>query len=111
MATLTCTNRGCMKTTSDSLFDQTINEIICSECGKTITGISDFTKRSMIGLGKVQKKFSKVAFVVNCQKCQKTAQPKIKDDSFICFFCSEPLNLTKPFANAFKEYLKTKVNE
>ena len=69
MATLTCTNKGCYKTTSDSLLDTSIDEIVCSECGKPIIGISSFTKRSMIGLGKIRSKHTEKAYSVECKKC------------------------------------------
>lgn len=111
MATLTCTTRGCMKTTSDSVLDESTNEVICSECGQPITGITDFTKRSMKGMGKVKKTESKTSFSIDCPKCHKRGQPILKNDNAFCAHCNELLKLSKPFIITFKDYLKNSNNE
>lgn len=110
MATLTCTNRGCMKTTSDSLLDEATNEIICSECGKVIEGITDFTKRSMKGMGKVKKTQSKTSYAVDCPGCHRQGQPIIIKNAICCYHCKAALNLSNPFIMMFKEYLKNSKN-
>lgn len=111
MATLTCTNRGCMKTTSDSLLDETTNEVICSECGRVIDGITEFTKRSMKGMGKIKKTQSKSSFAVECPKCKKQGQPIVINNKICCYNCKDPLNLSNPFIMMFKEYLKNSKHE
>jgi len=108
MATLSCNNKGCYKTTSDSLLDEQCGEVICSECGKPITNVSEFTKRSMVGLGKVSKKQSKASFCVECRKCKRRGQPIQKDGSFLCYYCNEKLELTRQFEKMFAEYLQNK---
>jgi len=104
MATLTCTNKGCYKMTSDSLLDKESNEIICSECGNPIVGISEFTKRSMLGLGKVRSKHTQKAYSVECKKCTRVGQPIEEDGKFVCFHCKEPLELTSYFIKMLKDY-------
>lgn len=104
MATLTCTNKGCYKTTSDSLLDNETNEVICSECGKPMKDISPFTKRAMIGLGKVRSKYTEKAYSVECKKCTRVGQPVEKDGKFVCFNCGEPLELTEYFVKMLKEH-------
>lgn len=106
MATLTCTNRKCLKTTSDSLLDETTNEIICSECGQPISGISDFTKRSMKGMGHVKKTQAKTSFAVKCSHCQKQGQPILKSDVPYCAYCKKQLSLSAPFMSMLKDHLK-----
>jgi len=106
MATLTCTNKGCYKTTSDSLLDADSNEIICSECGREIKGISPFTKRSMIGLKKASKSATK-SYSVKCNKCLRSGQPEYKNGIFVCFNCGEELQLTQYFKKLFIEYKAT----
>lgn len=108
MATLTCTNKGCYKTTSDSLLDKETNEVICSECGKPIDGISEFTKRSMIGLDKVRSKHTKQAYSVECKKCTRVGQPIEKDGEFVCFNCEEKLVITDYFKKLLKSYKSKK---
>jgi len=104
MATLTCTNKGCYKTTSDSLLDKESNEVICSECGQPIAGISPFTKRSMIGLGKVRSKHTEKAYSVECKKCTRVGQPVEVDGRFVCFNCGEPLELTSYFIKMLRDH-------
>jgi len=105
MATLTCTNKGCYKTTSDSLLDTTTDEIMCAECGKPIAGISPFTKRSMIGLGKVRSKHTEKAYSVECKKCTRVGQPKEDENGkYVCFHCGEELNITPYFIKMLKEH-------
>ncbi len=110
MATLTCTNRGCMKTTSDSLLDEKANVVICSECGKPIEGITEFTKRSMKGMDKVTKSQSKSSFTVDCPNCKKKGQPKMKKNKPVCYNCGESLHLTEPFLIMFREHIKNADN-
>ena len=111
MATLTCTNKGCMRFTTDSVLDEATNEVICSECGNPITGITDFTKRSMKGMGKVKKTESKTSFSIDCPNCKKRGQPTLKNDNAFCAHCNQPLKLSKPFILMFKDYLKNSNNE
>jgi ribosomal protein L34E len=106
MATLMCKNKGCYKTTSDSLLDKETNEVICSECGKPIEGVTDFTKRSMIGLGKVRSKYTGKAYSVECKKCTRVGQPKELNGEFVCFYCEQPLELTDYFKKLLKAYIK-----
>jgi len=95
-----------MKTTSDSLLDEKSNEIICSECGNPIDGITDFTKRSMKGMGHVSKSESKASFSIACPKCQKKGQPIMKNNVVTCAFCNKEIVLSAPFLAAFKDYIK-----
>lgn len=104
MATLTCTNKGCGKTSSDGLLDVKLNMVICPECGKPIDGVTEFTKRSMIGLGKVRKTEINLAFVVDCAKCKKRGQPNLKGNNAFCQHCAEQLSLSLPFIKAYQEY-------
>jgi len=107
MVTLTCDNKGCFKTTFDSLLNEETNEVICSECGKPIKGVSDFTKRMMFGNGKIIKKRAYSAYSVKCAACETNGQPKISEgDELVCFKCGEKLNLTKQFETMFREYMK-----
>ena len=110
MATLTCTNKGCGKTSSDSLLDEKSNMVICAECGKPIEGITDFTKRSMKGMDKVIKNQSKSSFTVDCPNCKRKGQPIMKKNAPACFNCGETLHLSEPFLLMFKEHIKNAQN-
>jgi len=105
MVTLMCTNKGCYKTTNDSLLDKELNEVICSKCGKQIDGVSPFTKRAMIGLGNIKTKHTETSYSVECKKCTRVGQPKEVEGEFVCFYCGEKLSLTPYFIKILKTYL------
>ncbi len=100
------TCKSCRKTTNDSLLDEGLDKVICSECGKPIEGITDFMKRTMRSNGQVVKGRTKKAFVVQCHRCQRHGQPIIKEDSPVCFHCGNKLNLTNEFVSMLQEFLK-----
>ena len=105
MATIACNNRGCFKTSIDSLLDEKSNEVICAECGKTITGVSEFMKRSMKGMGKVVKNQAKSSYSVECTSCKKVGQPIINDKNEIaCSSCGNVIKLTIVFEKMFREF-------
>ena len=109
MATLTCTNKGCNKTTSDSLLDEEINEVICSECGQPMPGITEFTKRAMHGSNNVKRTQTKQAFVVDCPACKRRGQPILgENDVPQCLNCKAVLNLTPAFITMLKEHLRNR---
>lgn len=98
MAMIICTNKGCRATTYNSYLDEATNEVICSECGKTISGISEFMKRSLAGMGKIKRDRS----LVKCKKCAKSGKPVPKEGKFFCCFCGEKMNLPSVFIEANK---------
>ena len=101
----TCHNKGCGKTTVDSLLDESIDKVICCECGNPIEEITSFTKRMMRGAGRVVKGKTKPAFVVQCPKCQRHGQPIMKDGIPICYECKNKLELTEQFVLKLQEFL------
>lgn len=54
--------------------DLETNEVVCTECGENICGISEFTKMSMRSIGDVVRKKQKKAFVFKCLTCKKDVE-------------------------------------
>ena len=105
-----CTNRGCMKQ-MDPVLDKETNEVICTECGKSITSITEFAKRQMISLGQIRRaSVKKQAWSVKCTACKKEGPPKLNKEGerdkknqpvikLLCQYCEVELtDLNRPFA-------------
>jgi ribosomal protein L34E len=97
-----CNQKGCGKDQEPSLDIET-NEVICSECGKVITGITEFTKVQMKSMGQVKRNVGKrQAFSVKCQSCNKENPPLVKKGKIFCSLCSLEITDLSPF---FKQAL------
>lgn len=105
-----CNNKGCMKTTEAKLNLKT-NEVICQECGKVITNVTEFTKRNMKMLGQVIKVNEKVPFMARCPKCAKDVSLYIQDDKAYCKECNSEVTITKAYFMGLKQYLENKEKE
>jgi len=106
MAFLTnCTNRGCGKM-QEPYLDQDTNEVFCSLCNQTITGITAFTKQQLKSLKQFKPK-SKKSFAVKCNHCGKDERPMVVKNDLLCALCKKPLNhLTPTFKNMLKQQLE-----
>jgi ribosomal protein L34E len=95
---MNCNNRGCGKNQVPTL-DLKDNEVYCSECGKVIASVSQFTKTQMKSLGQTRKP-PRPAYSVRCDKCKQEALPKIDaSDKLVCSWCGNlHKNISAPFA-------------
>lgn len=108
-----CDNKECRKE-MEPVLDKTNDVVLCTECGETINSVTVFAKNQMIALGQVKKSEAKQqAFAVDCASCGKKAQPKMVKEAngqrLGCAFCSKELNLSAPFANSIKQFLKAQL--
>jgi Zn finger protein HypA/HybF involved in hydrogenase expression len=88
---ITCTNKGCFKS-SEALLDLNTNEVICRECGNPIQQVTSFAKVSLKSLGqttKGQKKVRQLEF--DCLSCNKKVQPMLKNGKIICSECKKEM--------------------
>jgi len=109
MFMLNCSNKGCFKQNAHVL-DKSTNKIICIDCGKEVTGITDFTKRQMVAVGQIRRnEQKKQAWAVKCEACQKEAPPVLDKagKDLLCGSCNKVMDkLAKPFAQMIKENLR-----
>jgi hypothetical protein len=102
---INCTNKGCGQFQSPYL-DQETNEVYCSMCDKTITGLTPFAKQQMKSLKQYRPK-SKKSFATKCDKCGKEERPIISGENLLCGVCKKPLEkLTPTFKNLLLQQLK-----
>lgn len=98
---ITCTNKGCYKTTNESKLNKDAMKVFCAECKKEVTGISDFIKQSMISIGQVERSTpGKDGY--ECPSCKKISPATLKKDTFVCKFCGSNLKLSPIFERALK---------
>jgi len=102
---LTCNNKGCRKLTEAKLDPET-NEIICSDCGMIISGLTDFVKNTLRSNKDFVKKTKGQKFAVECKKCSKNSTPILIKNKYCCPECKEPLVLSRFFENALRDYIK-----
>ena len=110
MFELYCTQKGCKQRQKPTL-DVVSNEVICSQCGGVIEGITDFTKIGMKSIGQIKRNTGKKqAFALNCGACSNIAQPVLGDnDSLLCVRCGEEhKQVSAPFKQAILTVLKSK---
>lgn len=101
-----CDNKGCGQLT-DALLNTETNDVECSDCGKTIKNVTDFTKKSMKSMGQVKRADTKKAFTVKCQSCKKLSPPKMENKKLVCVHCDKEITgLSKTFEDMVKGQLK-----
>lgn len=84
--------------------------VICSVCNDKISHVTEFTKRSMYGLGQVKRQNDvKKAFAILCKECNKKDQPILINNEVTCPHCNTVHNnLTKPFLQTIIAFLTSK---
>lgn len=102
-----CDNKKCLQLQAAKL-DKTSNEVICQECGESITNITYFAKQQLKSLGQtIDKTKSKETFAVKCSSCSAEGKPIILNDKFCCNNCKEELdNLSHSFKYLLKLHFK-----
>jgi ribosomal protein L34E len=102
---MNCNNKGCGKYQQPAL-DLKSNEVICTECGKIIAGVSHFTKTQMKSLGQTVKP-PKPAYSVRCEKCKQESLPKLENNKLVCAGCNVELkNISRPFEILIRNAIK-----
>ena len=102
-----CDNKGCFKQV-EPLLNVENNEVICTECGKPIKGVTYFMKVQLKSLGQtMRKQKAKSAYSVLCTKCGKNETPIVGNDGEIyCSNCNSPIkNITSQMAHVIKTML------
>jgi hypothetical protein len=100
---ITCNNKGCLKS-SNALLNLETLEVICQECGKTISNISDSMKRVLKSSGQVVRTNEKKAFMVLCKACNANREVVLdQDNKTVCKLCFGPIVVHTSFKLAMQE--------
>jgi hypothetical protein len=106
---ITCDNKGCFQT-MEPLLNVGTNEVICTECGKSINSVTHFMKVQLKSLGQTMKnQKTNRAYSVQCPNCTRTMQPNVAANGAI--HCSHPHcggpinNLPPPVAHMIRTML------
>lgn len=100
---ITCNNKGCLKG-SNALLDTKTNEVMCQECNRPITNISDAMKRSLKSFGQIVRTSAKKAFMVHCRKCNANREIVLnKNNATVCKDCHSAVVVHAAFRQALKE--------
>lgn len=99
---ISCTNKGCMKTSNALLIPETL-EVICQECGDSIANVSDAMKRTLKSFGQVVKG-DKRSFMLACTACRANREVVMdQDNNTICKICHDPITIHAAFKLAMEE--------
>ena len=101
-----CDNRGCLQTQA-ALLDVESNNVICAECGNTITNVTHFAKIQLKSLGQTTKRVkSQQTYSVKCNHCSASGVPTLAEDKLICKSCNKEITgLSSTFVTLLKSVL------
>lgn len=99
---ISCDNKGCLKS-STALFNPTTNEVICQECQRPISNISEAMRRALKSFGQVVRA-EKKAFMLECRSCRANREVVLDaDNKTVCKICGKPMNVHPSFRLAMEE--------
>jgi len=113
---LTCTTKGCLQQ-SEAKLNRETDEVLCGACGKPITNVTEYTKKTLGFLGQVTRTAEHKPFQVKCRKCAAMRDIKLAGDVVHCATCGSQLQMSAAFMRAYRLHLaeteetKDKTNE
>ena len=100
MALISCTNKGCMKS-SEAKLDVSTNQVICDECGGIIAGMTDQFKGMLKQNGQIVRSKTKQAFQTYCKNCKGNIDYSVDGDGrALCKVCKLPVAVSPIFLRA-----------
>ena len=100
---ITCDNKGCMQSTNAKLKVDTL-EVICEDCKRPITNISETMKRVLKSEGQILRDHEKKAFTMGCKSCNANRQVVLNDDDdTVCNVCASIINVHPAMKQAIVE--------
>lgn len=99
---ITCNNQGCFKQ-SDALLNPETLEVICQECHKSITNVSESMKRVLKSSGQIVRQ-NKRAFTLECRACRANREVVVdQNNNTLCKVCHGPIKVHESFRLAMEE--------
>lgn len=98
-----CGNKGCMQQTN-ALFDSNTLEVICQECGQSISNVSDAMKRTLKSFGQIIRDDYHKAFMMACRNCVANREIVLNEkNETICSVCKQVVNVHPSMKQAIIE--------
>jgi len=92
-----------MKTSDAQLNTETL-DVICLECKRPITNISETMKRVLKSSGQIVRDNEKKAFTMGCKVCNANRQVVLDDNNnTICSICENTINVHPAMRQAILE--------
>lgn len=99
---VTCNNKGCLKS-SNALFDTNSGEVICQECNRPVTNVTESMKRTLKSFGQIVRAERK-AFMLACRACRANREVVLdQNNNTICKICHGPIVVHAAFKLAMQE--------
>lgn len=101
---ITCNNKGCLQQ-SDAKLDQKTNEVLCANCGKSISNVTEIMKKTLKGAGQVIRHTEKKAFMMDCVKCGAKREVIFdENENTSCKICKSPVKVHAAMKQAMKQF-------
>jgi len=98
-----CDNKSCKKE-SIALLDTETMDVICQECQKPISNVSEPMKRTLKSFGQIVRKSIKRAFMLLCRSCRADRVVVLdQNNNTICEECYSPIEIHPAFKIAVEE--------
>lgn len=100
---IACTNKGCMQTTNALLNTETL-EVICADCGQSISNVSESMRRTLKSFGQIIRTDQKKAFMMACRTCNANREVVLNDkNETVCGICGDVINVHPAMKQAIAE--------
>jgi hypothetical protein len=101
---LTCTAKGCLQQ-SEAKLDRETRDVLCTNCGKAISNVTEYTKKTLDLLGQVVRSAEHRPFQARCRKCAGMREIKLAGDVAHCAACGSQLQMSAAFMKAYRLHL------
>lgn len=90
---ITCDNKGCMNQSDAQLNPETL-EVVCLDCKRPITNISETMKRVLKSSGQIIRDENKQAFMMACKGCNANRAIVLSaSNQTVCSICKSAVNV------------------
>lgn len=88
---------------SNALLNSDGTDVVCQECGKEISGVSEAMKRTLKSFGQVIRTEQRQAFMLACKACNANRQVVVdQNNKTLCKVCHGPMVVHAAFRLAME---------
>lgn len=90
--------------TTNALLDTGTLEVICQDCGQSVSNVSESMKRTLKSFGQIIRDDQRKAFMMACRNCNANREVLLNDkDETVCGVCEQPINVHPAMRQAIVE--------